>query len=59
MDVVKMLEDLHLEVQRVDEAIAAIEALIRGGGKRRGRPRKSLSHPSNQRGLLSNSSNRS
>jgi hypothetical protein len=59
MDLGKMLEELHLEAHRFDEAIVAIEALVRGGAKRRGRPPKWQSDPSKKPGSSSDSSDRS
>lgn len=37
MDIFKMLEDLRYEKQQIDEAIAAIQRLALGQGKRQGR----------------------
>jgi hypothetical protein len=38
MDVNKMLAELRLERQQIEEAIISLERLARGRGKRRGRP---------------------
>jgi hypothetical protein len=38
MDVNKMLSELRQERDQIDEAIAILERLARGRGKRRGRP---------------------
>ncbi len=38
MDVNKMLSELRLERQQIEEAIISLERLARGRGKRRGRP---------------------
>jgi DNA invertase Pin-like site-specific DNA recombinase len=38
MDVTKMLTDLRLEREQIEEAILSLERLARGRGKRRGRP---------------------
>jgi hypothetical protein len=38
MDVLKMLADLQEERRQIEEAILAIEHLVSGRGKRRGRP---------------------
>lgn len=38
MDVDKMLADLRLEREQIDEAILTLERLARGRGRRRGRP---------------------
>jgi hypothetical protein len=38
MDVTKMLADLRLEREHIEEAIMTLERLARGRGKRRGRP---------------------
>jgi len=38
MDVSKMLADLRLERDQIDEAIRTIERLVHGRGRRRGRP---------------------
>ena len=38
MDVTKMLTDLRLEREQIEEAIISLERLARGRGKRRGRP---------------------
>jgi hypothetical protein len=38
MDVAKLLNELKLERERIDEAILTLERLAQGAGKRRGRP---------------------
>jgi DNA invertase Pin-like site-specific DNA recombinase len=38
MDLNKMLADLRLEREQIEEAIMTLERLARGRGKRRGRP---------------------
>jgi len=38
MDVSKMLADLRQERQQIEEAILSLERLVRGRGRRRGRP---------------------
>jgi len=38
MDIVKMLAELRLEREQLDEAIIALERLGLGRGRRRGRP---------------------
>jgi hypothetical protein len=38
MEIAKILADLKEERRNLDEAIAALERLARGGAKRRGRP---------------------
>lgn len=38
MDVNKILAELQLEREQIEDAIMAIERLARGRGKRRGRP---------------------
>jgi hypothetical protein len=43
MDVTKMIAELRSQRDQLDEAIIALERMIRGTGKRRGRPPKWLS----------------
>lgn len=43
MDVSKILADLRVERQQIEEAILSLERLARGRGKRRGRPPSWLS----------------
>ncbi len=43
MDVTKMIAELRSQRDQLDEAILALERMIRGTGKRRGRPPKWLS----------------
>ena len=38
MDINKMLEELRLERELIEEAIMTLERLARGRGRRRGRP---------------------
>jgi hypothetical protein len=38
MDITKILEELRQEREQVDEAILTLERLVRGRGRRRGRP---------------------
>jgi hypothetical protein len=38
MDINKMLSELRLEGQQIEEAIITLERLARGRGRRRGRP---------------------
>ena len=38
MDVDKMLAELRLEREQIEEAILTLERLVRGRGRRRGRP---------------------
>lgn len=38
MDVAKILAELRLEREQIEEAIISLERLARGRGKRRGRP---------------------
>jgi hypothetical protein len=38
MDVSKILTELREERQQIEEAIVSLERLVRGRGKRRGRP---------------------
>ena len=38
MDINKMLEELRLEREQIEEAIMTLERLARGRGRRRGRP---------------------
>ena len=38
MDINKMLTELRLEREQIEEAIMTLERLARGRGKRRGRP---------------------
>lgn len=38
MDINKMLADLRLEREQIEEAIMTLERLARGRGRRRGRP---------------------
>jgi DNA invertase Pin-like site-specific DNA recombinase len=38
MDILKMLSELQVEREQIEEAILSLERLARGQGKRRGRP---------------------
>ena len=38
MDITKMLAELRLEREQIEEAIMTLERLARGRGRRRGRP---------------------
>jgi hypothetical protein len=38
MDITKILEELRQEREQIDEAILTLEHLVRGRGRRRGRP---------------------
>ena len=40
MDLNRMLGELRVEREQVEEAILALERMARGGGRRRGRPPK-------------------
>ena len=40
MDITNTLSELRSEIQRLEEAILALQRLASGGGKRRGRPPK-------------------
>jgi len=40
MDILKMLSELRVEREQIEEAILSLERLSRGQGKRRGRPPK-------------------
>jgi hypothetical protein len=42
MDINQILEQLRAEREQIEAAILALERLVRGGGKRRGRPPKWL-----------------
>ena len=56
MNLVKMLVELREEANRLNEAINAIERIIRRGGKRRGRPPKWMLDPASK---LAHEQNRS
>ena len=45
MDILKMIEELRTERDAVDEAIAVLERMASGQGKRRGRPPGSKNKP--------------
>jgi hypothetical protein len=40
MDILKMLAELRVEREQVEEAILVLERMARGRGRRRGRPPK-------------------
>ena len=44
MDINQILEQLRAEREQIEAAILALERLVQGGGKRRGRPPKWM-HP--------------
>jgi hypothetical protein len=61
MDILKMLEDFRHEQQQIDKAIAPIQRLALGHGKRQGRPpawMKSESDAPKRRGRPPGSKNR-
>lgn len=45
MNILKILAELHTQREQLDEAILTMERLARGAGKRRGRPPKWMSEP--------------
>lgn len=45
MDVLKMLDELRTERRNLEEAIAVLERVARGAGKRRGRPPAWMKEP--------------
>jgi hypothetical protein len=47
LDVDKMLAELRLEREQIEEAILTLERLARGRGRRRGRPPAWLKDPAN------------
>jgi hypothetical protein len=49
MDIVKMLSELRVERENLEEVIRALERLALGRGKRRGRPPAWMTKP-NRRG---------
>ncbi len=49
MDVNKILVELRLERQQIEEAIISLERLARGRGRRRGRPPKWLAEATHPR----------
>ena len=53
MDVDKMLAELRLEREQIEEAILTLERLARGRGRRRGRPPGWLKDAANATSLLS------
>jgi hypothetical protein len=57
MDINKMLVDLRLERDHVDEAIMVLERLLYGQGKRRGRPSKWMTQ-AKQRGRPTGTKNK-
>jgi hypothetical protein len=48
MDLMKVLTDLKREREAVEEAIITLERLVRGQGKRRGRPPKWMTEMKNR-----------
>ena len=48
MDINKMLAELRLEREQIEEAIMTMERLARGRGRRRGRPPGSKNRPKNE-----------
>jgi hypothetical protein len=48
MDLHKIIHELQLEKQRLDEAIIALEKLSNGGSHRRGRPHNKGEAPKSQ-----------
>jgi hypothetical protein len=53
LDVDKMLAELRLEREQIEEAILTLERLARGRGRRRGRPPGWLKDAANATALLS------
>jgi hypothetical protein len=53
LDVDKMLAELRLEREQIEEAILTLERLARGRGRRRGRPPSWLKDAANASSLLS------
>jgi hypothetical protein len=51
MDITKMLAELRLQRDQIIEAIAVLERLAAGRGKRRGRPPKWMVELKRQEGL--------
>ena len=43
MDIAKMISELRVERESIEQAIIALERVARGSGKRRGRPPKWMS----------------
>ena len=56
LDVDKMLAELRLEREQIEEAILTLERLARGRGRRRGRPPAWLKDPANASLMLDESS---
>jgi hypothetical protein len=52
MDIDKMLAELRLEREQIEEAILTLERLARGRGRRRGRPPAWLKDPANSALML-------
>jgi hypothetical protein len=55
LDVDKMLAELRLEREQIEEAILTLERLARGRGRRRGRPPAWLKDPANASLLIDDS----
>jgi hypothetical protein len=58
MDVTKILADLRQEREQIEEAILSLERLMRGRGKRRGRPPAWLATAQKRRGRPPGSKNK-
>ncbi len=58
MDVAKILADLRQEREQIEEAILSLERLMRGRGKRRGRPPAWLATAQKRRGRPPGSKNK-
>jgi hypothetical protein len=58
MDVSKILADLRQEREQIEEAILSLERLMRGRGKRRGRPPAWLATTQKRRGRPPGSKNK-
>jgi hypothetical protein len=58
MDVLKMLAELRQDGARIGEAIVALEKLVRGPAKRRGRPQSSAASGPKRRGRPPGSKNK-
>ena len=58
MDINKMLADLRLEREQIEEAIMSLERLARGRGRRRGRPPAWMAELDKKRGRPPGSKNK-
>jgi ABC-type transporter Mla subunit MlaD len=58
MDVAKILAELRQEREQIEEAILSLERLLRGRGKRRGRPPAWLANAQKRRGRPPGSKNK-